>query len=453
MAASMERVRQLFGTDGMRGVAGRFPLDEPTVYVFGQALAEWAARHAPAGNAPRVLIGIDTRESGPWLAEVLAAGLRSLGVDASFAGLITTPGVALLTKTGPFAAGVMISASHNSYEDNGLKVFDHSGFKLPDETELDLEDAIFRRLESPVSHGRFSLSADPGLDRQYLDYLRSTFPHRLDGRTIVVDCAHGAATHLAAPLLESLGATVVRMGCDPDGRNINENCGALHVEDLCARVVAENAFAGFAFDGDADRCIVVSGSGAKVDGDAVLLICSRHLLRQGRLGDAVVATVMSNLGFEKALERDGIRLIRSAVGDKYVLKEMVRTGVPIGGEQSGHVIFAEYATTGDGLLTALRVLDAAVASGLTLDESIADLEIYPQSLVNLVVREKKPIKDLPGVVREIEAAEAAFNGSGRVLVRYSGTEAKIRVMVEGARQQDVDHWTGRIAEAIRAELT
>lgn len=450
MTTSLERSRKLFGTDGIRGKAGEFPLDRKTVYVFGQALGQWARAHAE-GPAAEVLIGMDTRESGPWLAAVLAGGLESEGAQPRFAGLITTPGVAYLTKTGPFAAGVMISASHNPYEDNGLKAFDHSGFKLPDETELDLEEQIFAGLEGGAAVREASLRQDPGLDAQYVSFLLSTFPHRLDGRTIVVDCAHGAAAPLAGPMFESLGARVIPMGCSPDGRNINDGCGALHVEGLRERVIAERAHVGFAFDGDADRCIAVSASGRIVDGDAMLLICSRYLKRQGRLGDAVVATVMSNLGFEKALERDGIRLIRAAVGDRYVMEQMLATGAPVGGEQSGHVIFTEYATTGDGLLTALRLLEAA--EGRDLDSLLADLEVYPQKLVNLAVREKKPLSELPAVAAVIAEAERDFNGRGRVLVRYSGTEAKIRVMVEGADAARVEHWTARIADRIRAELT
>lgn len=450
MGASVERVRRLFGTDGMRGIAGEFPLDRKTVFVFGQALGRWARGHAP-GVAPQVLIGMDTRESGPWLASVLAGGLESQGVQPRFAGLITTPGVAYLTKNGPFAAGVMISASHNPYEDNGLKAFDHSGFKLPDETELDFEEEIFARLDGKTDVVERRLPEDRGLDEQYLAYLLSTFPHRLDGRTVVVDCANGAATPLASRLFEALGARVIPIACWPDGRNINRNCGALHVEGLRERVVAERAGVGFAFDGDADRCIAVSPSGRIVDGDAMLWICGRHLKRQGRLGDAVVATVMSNLGLEKALAQEGIRLIRASVGDRYVMEKMLATGAPLGGEQSGHVIFTEYATTGDGLLTALRVLEAA--GDQDLDSLLAGYEVYPQKLVNLSVREKKPLDQLPAVTAVIEEAERDFNGSGRVLVRYSGTESKIRVMVEGADPHRVEHWTDRIAGQIRAELT
>lgn len=434
----------------MRGVAGEPPLDEPTIFAFGLALGEWAKAANRASH--RILIGMDTRESGPWISEVLAAGLTTAGATVAFAGLITTPGLAWLTKNGDFAAGVMISASHNPFRDNGLKVFDHSGYKLPDETELALEDGIFAALAAGVKVARLPLTADPGLDSQYLDYLAGLFPHRLDGFKLVLDCANGAAVHLAPELFERLGAEVVRIGCEPNGQNINKDCGALHVEALSARVVAESAGGGFAFDGDADRCIAVGPSGKIIDGDGLLLAAARQRRRQGLPCDAVVATVMSNLGFEKALERDGLKLLRAQVGDKYVLEMMQQHGIPIGGEQSGHVIFSEMATTGDGILTALQAMDAVVSSAKSLEELTADFQSYPQEMVNIRVKEKRPLKDLVQVNSAITAAEAAFDGSGRVLVRYSGTEPKLRVMVEGADPSMVSHWVNQIAEAVRAEL-
>lgn len=449
-ASANSRERQLFGTDGMRGVAGEYPLDPKTVYAFGRALGAWAAQHAQGGDA-QVLIGMDTRESGPWLADCLAGGLADAGAVPSSAGLITTPGVAWLTKNGPFVAGVMISASHNPFHDNGLKVFDHSGFKLPDSVELELEDAILALRDDSAEPRKLTLAADPGLDEEYLEALIATFPHRLEGVKVVLDCANGAAVALAPQLFRRLGAEVVALSVTPDGRNINEGCGALHVEALAARVVEEKAAMGFAFDGDADRCIAVAASGRVVDGDAMLLIAGRELARH-RPVSAVVATVMSNLGFEKALERSGMQLVRTAVGDKYVLEEMVRRDLPIGGEQSGHVIFRDYATTGDGMLTALRVAEAAVASGKTLDDLSADLTVYPQRLLNVKVREKRPLTDLLSVQAAIAEAELAFAGQGRVLVRYSGTEPKLRVMVEASEQAMVDDWVERIAGAVRAEI-
>lgn len=446
--------KQLFGTDGIRGVAGQYPLDLSTTYAVGVALGRFAAR---ISAAPEVVIGIDTRESGPWIAAQVAGGLASQGVRARFAGLITTPGIAHLTRSGPFAAGVMISASHNPFQDNGIKVFGHSGYKLPDREEHALEGEILALLDAGPAPSPVSLAEDPGLDRSYLDYLASTFPRRLDGLRIVVDCANGAATHLAPELLRRLGASVRAIHCSPDGRNINLGCGALHPETLARAVRDQGASIGVALDGDADRAIFVSSSGRLIDGDAVLLVAARHLLELGRLPGpggqpVVVATVMSNLGLEKALAGLGIRMLRTAVGDKYVLEEMVRVGAALGGEQSGHVIFHEHATTGDGLLTTLRVLEAMLARGQSLDELTAGLQRYPQRLVNVRVRERRNLEEIPEVAGEIRAAEQSFGDSGRVLVRYSGTELLARVMIEAADADLVRERSDRIADAIRRAI-
>ncbi|MCU0247229.1 MAG: phosphoglucosamine mutase [Bryobacter sp.] len=442
--------KQLFGTDGIRGVAGDPPLDAPTVYAFGLTLGDWARRH---GDNPAVLLGMDTRESGPWLAETLAAALSEAGARPVFAGVISTPGVAWLTRTREFVAGVMISASHNPFHDNGLKVFDHSGFKLPDQDEHRLEQEILARRENGVTPRRILLAADEGLDLAYLDSLAATFQGSLAGTRIVLDCAHGAASRLAPSLLARLGAAVTAIGADPDGRNINDGVGALHLHHLAAAVQSSGAHAGFAFDGDADRCLAVSASGKQINGDAILLLCARRLRQTGHLpGDTLIATVMSNLGLEVALRNEGIAMKRTPVGDKYVLEEMVRSGAVLGGEQSGHVIFREWATTGDGMLTALRVLDVMAATGLSLDELTADLKNYPQKLVNVRIRERKPLEQLPAVQEQIRAADQVFDGSGRVLVRFSGTEPLARVMVEGADEALVDAWSARIAQALQAEL-
>ncbi|MBZ5578223.1 MAG: phosphoglucosamine mutase [Acidobacteriia bacterium] len=442
--------KELFGTDGIRGVAGEYPLDPQTIYAFGVALGDDAT--AAQAN-PEILIGADTRESGAGIAELVAGGIRSRGARVRYAGVITTPGVAYLTRTGPFLAGVMISASHNPYQDNGIKVFGHSGFKLPDAEEHAIEQEIFRLREDGIAPSPASLPIDEGLDRQYLEYLASTVPASLDGMRLVIDCGNGAAYRLAPELLRRLGARVTVMCAEPNGRNINLNCGALHMEGLRDAVVAHSADAGVAFDGDADRAIFVARSGKIVDGDAVLLAASRALKTAGRLtGDTVVATVMSNLGLEKALERAGIRMVRTPVGDKYVLEEMVRLNAAIGGEQSGHVIFRQYATTGDGLLTALRVFEIARQAGTGLDELTADLQVYPQKLVNVRVREKKALTDVPAVAREIQRVEQELAGAGRVLVRFSGTEPLARVMVEGPDLAGVENYTARIADAIRREM-
>lgn len=443
--------KQLFGTDGIRGVAGDFPLDPKTVYAFGMALGS-TARHL--NPDPEIVIGMDTRESGPWLAAHVAGGLRARGVRSRPAGVVTTPGIAHLTRSDTFVAGVMISASHNPYQDNGIKVFGHSGFKLPDEEEHTIEQEIFRLLEADAGEpAPAEMACDPGLDRRYLDYLLSTVSLKFDGIRMVVDCGNGAASNLAGDLFGRQGANVHLINCQPNGRNINLQCGALYVEGLARTVIERHADLGVAFDGDADRAIFISATGKVVDGDTVLLMAARALKAGGHLpGDLVVATVMSNLGLERALAREGIRMLRTPVGDKYVLEEMVRAGAVLGGEQSGHVIFREYATTGDGMLTALRVLEIVKRSGKTLEELTRDLEVYPQRLYNVRVREKKPLTDLLVVEHEISACEKALGSSGRVLVRYSGTEPLVRVMVEAAELAKVEEYGQRIARAIEREI-
>ena len=459
-------MRQLFGTDGIRGVAGERPLDEATVSAFGSALGKDLRAHASGesavligsgapvliGSGAPVLIGMDTRESGQWIAEAVAGGLREHGVPVRFAGVITTPGVAWLTKTGHFAAGVMISASHNPYQDNGIKVFASTGYKLPDAEELEIEHEIFRDMHRHPLRPQ-PLTADNSLAPRYVGFLLSTLPMPLDGLHLVIDCGNGAASHLAPELFRRAGARVTAIHNHPNGRNINLNSGALHVESLAEAVVAEHADAGVAFDGDADRAIMVAASGRIVNGDAELLIMARAMRRDGHIAeDTVVATVMSNLGLELALQREGLKMLRTPVGDKYVLEEMLRTGAALGGEQSGHVIFREFATTGDGMLTALQILGAARKQRKTMDELIADLEIYPQKLVNVRVRVRRKLEDMADVQKEIEAAEKAMNGAGRVLVRFSGTEPLARVMVEGKDAAMVDLYSERIADAIRVEL-
>ena len=439
--------KQLFGTDGIRGVAGEYPLDPATIFAFGAALGREAM------GTGEILVGADTRESSPWIAELVAGGLERSGARVRYAGVVTTPGVAYLTRTGPFVAGVMISASHNPYQDNGIKVFTHTGFKLPDAEEHAIEQEIFRQRERGVAPTPAKIAVDEDLNRQYLEYLVSTCPVRFDGMTLAMDCGNGSASLLGPALFRRLGADVKEICSAPDGRNINLGCGAMHVEQLRDAVLAHRADFGVAFDGDADRAIFVARSGKIVDGDAVLLAAARAMKAAGHLPeDTVVATVMSNLGLERALEREGIRMTRTPVGDKYVLEEMVRLGAALGGEQSGHLIFREYATTGDGLLTALRLFEIALQAGTGLDQLTADLEVYPQKLVNVRVREKKGLTELPSVAREIQLVEEAFAGTGRVLVRFSGTEPLARVMVEGPDLEQVETFSARIADAIRREM-
>jgi len=441
-------MRQLFGTDGIRGTAGEYPLDRPTTFAVGVALAQWIGTNH---LNPEVVLGMDTRESGPWIAEHVAGGLAQGGVRARSAGLISTPGLAYIAKTGPFAAGVMISASHNPFQDNGIKIFDHSGFKLPDQQEHTIEGYIFASASSGKPPSPQKLTVDEGLDRAYVEHLAATMPGGLAGMTIVVDGANGAATHLGPALFERLGAKVDRIHCAPDGKNINLNSGALHVEGLRKRVLETGATLGVAFDGDADRAMFVSHSGKIVDGDGVLLLAARRLQVTRGLKE-VVSTVMSNLGLERALAHHGIGMVRTPVGDKYVLEEMIKRDALLGGEQSGHVIFREFATTGDGLLTALRVCDAMRTSGQDLDALTAELEIYPQLLVNVRVKERRPLEDMATVKEEIRRMEAEFGNTGRVVVRFSGTEPLARVMVEGPKLDRVEHFAESIAAAIRSEL-
>jgi phosphoglucosamine mutase len=447
-------MRKLFGTDGIRGVAGQFPLDRKTVYGIGIALAHSLRKQT---RQPRVLLGMDTRESGPWIATALTHGLREGGVPITVAGIIPTPGVAYLARTGGFSAGIVISASHNPWEDNGIKIFGGDGYKLADAVELAMEQEIFEKLlqiQEPDLSAAAVLATDETLRAAYIDFLRSQVPHlRLDGKSIVVDCANGAASAIAPELFAGFGGNLVLTHTTPDGRNINDKCGALHPEIVAREVVAHKANLGMTFDGDADRALFADEHGQVVNGDAVLLIAARDLQARKQLAaNTVVATTMSNMGLEAALRTDGIRMLRAAVGDKYVLEEMQRHGANLGGEQSGHILFLDRNTTGDGLLTALIVLEILHRSGKTLSELKQDLKVFPQVIVNVRVREKTPMESVPQVVAAIQEADAELKGNGRVVVRYSGTEALARVMIEAESEQMMQRHANRIADAIRAEL-
>jgi phosphoglucosamine mutase len=447
-------MRKLFGTDGIRAVAGEAPLDARTIHAVGVALAR---KLGEAGAPVRVVLGMDTRESGPWIASTLIAGLREGGAATEFAGVITTPAIAFLAKRHGFSAGVVISASHNPWQDNGIKVFGGDGYKLPDEVELEIEREIERVLAAD-SKVREQLSELPPVNeefrREYVQFLLSAVPGiSLDNRCVVIDCANGAASVIAPQLFDSLQGTVEVTHASPDGRNINANCGALHPEVVAKEVKKHGASLGFTFDGDADRALFADEHGNVVNGDAVMLACARDLQARGELAnDVVVATTMSNMGFEAALKRSGISMLRAPVGDKYVLEEMKKSGASLGGEQSGHILFPARATTGDGLLTALVVLDVIHRSGKTLSELIADLENYPQVIVNVKVREKRPLDSIPSVVSAIRSAEDELRDSGRVVIRYSGTEALARVMIEAESETAMRRHADAIADAIRAEL-
>ncbi len=447
-------MRKLFGTDGIRAIAGETPLDRKTIFAVGVALAHSLKRR---DAQPKVLLGMDTRESSTWISAVITAGLERGGAQVANAGVITTPAVAYLTREHGFAAGVVISASHNPWQDNGIKVFGADGYKLPDEVELGIEDEIFRQL-ADLQISELDTLASPPVEehfrRGYEAFLRAAVPGlTLAGKRIVVDCANGAASAIARELFAELGGDVHLTHADPDGRNINEGCGALHPEIVARETKARGAQIGITLDGDADRALFADENGRVVNGDAVLLLAARDLKARGELnGDLIVATTMSNMGLETALGRDAIRMLRAPVGDKYVLQMMQQHQASLGGEQSGHILFPARSTTGDGLLTALLVLDIVQRSGKSLAELAADLKVFPQVIVNVRVREKRPLDQVPSVAATIHDAESALEGSGRVVVRYSGTEALARVMIEAESEAQMQLHAERIASAIRAEL-
>ncbi len=446
-------MKKLFGTDGIRGVAGVAPLDRATVYAVGLALAHHL------GAAPRVLLGMDTRESSEWIAATLTAGLRAGGAEVESAGVITTPAVAYLTAVHRFSTGVVISASHNPWEDNGIKLFGSDGYKLPDAVELAIEEEIFKRLETHVSESRrgapeSKLEVNEADRAEYVRFLLAAVPGlSLDNKRVVIDCANGAASAVAPQLFADLAGEVIVTHASPDGRNINAECGALHPEVVAAEVTRHKADLGITFDGDADRVLFADEQGRVVNGDAVLLLAARDLQARGLLaGGTVVATTMSNMGLEAALKRSEIAMLRAPVGDKYVLEQMLATGASLGGEQSGHIIFAGRSTTGDGLLTALLVLDVMHRSGKSLAELTADLKVFPQVIVNVKVSEKVPLLSIPAVAAAIGAAEAALKHSGRVVIRYSGTEALARVMIEAESEAAMRSHAEAIARAIRTAI-
>ncbi|HWW17589.1 MAG TPA: phosphoglucosamine mutase [Candidatus Saccharimonadales bacterium] len=443
--------KELFGTDGIRGVPGTAPLDDATLYATGRSLGNYLKQTNPAA---RVLLGMDTRESGPHIAALLAAGLANAGTSVDFAGVITTPGVACLVRQRGFQAGVVISASHNPFHDNGVKLFSNAGMKFPDAVEEMLEEDIFKHRHEAPPKNVPPLVADEALDAKYLEFLRSrVIPGaKLSSLRMVLDCANGAAYKLGPELFGSLGAHVIAMGVEPDGRNINADCGSLHLEGLQKRVVAERAAIGVAFDGDADRALFVCQSGRVINGDGVLLAAARHLRSAGKLkGNRVVATSMSNLGLERVLAREGIELARAAVGDRYVLEEMLRSNNVLGGEQSGHIIFLDDSPAGDGLLTALKVASLVSMNG-RLESLVSGLKDYPQTIVNVRVKTKPPLESLPEVSRALAEAKSALGENGRVVLRYSGTEPLARVMVEAEDDTDVQRYSQSLAEALRASI-
>ncbi len=447
--------KQLFGTDGIRGVPGEYPLDDSTLERIGAALGHYLARHsAAAAAASRVLIGRDTRESGPHMEECIERGLAAGSAEFVSAGILTTPGVAWVVRNEGFAAGVIISASHNPYHDNGVKLISSAGMKFSDAAEAEIEremvaGAALQRAAAPPR-----VRTDPKLEEDYLGSLRAdALPGaRFAGLKIVLDCANGAASSLAPRLFESLGPEVVAINNQPDGRNINAASGSLHPEGMQKKVLESRADLGVAFDGDADRAIFSSSTGRRVDGDGVLLAMGRYMKAAGTLkGSTIVGTTMANLGLERALEKSGLTLARVAVGDRYVLEEMQRTGANLGGEQSGHILFLDDATTGDGMLTAVKIASLVSLKG-SLDSLVADLKVFPQTIVNVRVRSKPSLESLPGVSQILAEAERSLGNSGRIVLRYSGTEPLARVMVEAELDSDVRRWSEALADALRSSI-
>ena len=437
----------------MRGEAGVFPLDEKTIETVGRSLARQFREKL--GRTPRFITGRDTRESGAWIEKAFHTGAVAEAAHCESAEIITTPGVAFLTKEFDFDAGIVISASHNPYYDNGIKIFAPTGKKIDGDTERRIESDIFSSQQS-ANGSQLTVDSSKSAVYQtaYLDYLAAEFKDlRLDNFKMIVDCANGAASELAPRLFERFGAEVVVINCTPDGKNINHDCGSLHLEKLQANVLREKADFGVAFDGDADRSLFVDEQGNLVDGDAVLWIMAQFLSEHGRLNNqTVVATVMSNIGLEIALSARNFKLLRAAVGDKYVLEELLRTGASVGGEQSGHIIFPEKSLVGDGMMTTLFLLESLYEKSKSLSEMFRGFTRYPQILVNVKVKEKRPFEEVFEIVEASKLLENELDGKGRLLLRYSGTENLARVMIEGENQTQIESQANRLAEVIKASL-
>ena len=436
----------------MRGEAGKFPLDAETVAVVGHSLATHLSEKL--GRAPTIVIGRDTRASGDWLEAALVSGASSANALCKSAGVITTPGVAYLARTLPADAGIVISASHNPYQDNGIKIFAPSGRKLEGSTERLIEQDVFAKRQVSASTQPAHLETED-LAARYVDFLAAGVGKglSLSGKKLIVDCANGAASSIAPTLFERLGAEVVAINNNPDGKNINVNCGSLHMEVLQAQVLEQHADLGVAVDGDADRSLFVDTSGDVVNGDGALWVLAKYLQDHGQLrSNTVVATVMSNLGLELALESRGIKLIRTDVGDKYVLDELLKRDASLGGEQSGHIIFPSISLAGDGLITSLCVLRAMVEQDASLSDLVAGFQTYPQVLVNVAVNEKVPFTEVRAIADAAHALEERLGATGRLLLRYSGTEALARVMLEGQSQSEIEKEAHNLATVIRENL-
>ena len=448
-------MKSLFGTDGIRGEAGKFPLDAATATTIGSSLASYL--RTVSGKQPSIIIGRDTRESGGWLEQALINGASATGAKCLSAGVIPTPGVAFLTRDQDADAGVVISASHNPYHDNGIKIFSPSGQKIADSVERKIEADIYSSDSPPesVAGDPPNADAEDQLRKRYLHFLSAEIGKglNLEGVTVVLDCANGASSYLAPSLFESLGAKVIAINVSPDGRNINLNCGSLHIEALQERVIQERADIGVAFDGDADRSLFVDQKGNFVDGDATLWVLANHFLSKGKLKqNIVVATVMSNIGLEIALRSRGVELVRTDVGDKYVLEGLLKRDATLGGEQSGHIIMPEISLAGDGMISTLCVLRTMHDAKASLSELASGFQRYPQVLLNVRVREKVAFTDLPTVQKAVEEVQERLSQNGRLLLRYSGTESLARVMIEGANQNEIESYAKKIAHEITSAI-
>ncbi|HZM85567.1 MAG TPA: phosphoglucosamine mutase [Blastocatellia bacterium] len=447
--------QRLFGTDGIRGTAGLFPLDDTTVAIIGRSLV--LNLSIELGRSPNIVIGRDTRESGEQIELALAAGAISGGATVQSAGVITTPGIAYITRATSFDAGIVISASHNPYQDNGIKVFSPSGRKLADELERKIEADVGTAPGQNITfhQGGLQKEQEQAYQKSYINYLVGDVGAGLNlaGLKLAVDCANGAASGIAPELFARFGANVEVLSAEPNGRNINEACGSLHQEGLQRAVVERGLDLGIAFDGDADRALFVDAGGSLVDGDATLLVLADYIKKRGKLaGDLVVATVMSNIGLEIALRERAIELVRAQVGDRYVLEELLARDAKLGGEQSGHIIFPDISLAGDGMITAIELLRAIIDSGRSLGDLAAQMTRFPQVLVNVRVRSKPPLDTLPDVTAAIEQVERELQGRGRLLVRYSGTENLARVMIEGEDQIKVKEQANMISDVIRKAI-
>jgi len=442
---------KLFGTDGMRGVAGQFPMDYSTVCVLGKALVELLQRE---GLPLKVIIGRDTRESGKWLEQALCQGVGSKNGEVILAGIIPTSAVSFLTKMYGFSAGIVISASHNPYQDNGIKIFSSAGMKIPEAWEERLEDSI-QRFQSPVQPEIIPIDPEPTLGQKYTEFLLSRFPERKNNRNIKVllDCSNGASSAIAPFVFQILGFEVLSINSSPDGRNINQGCGSLYPEKLAENVVTAKADIGIAYDWDADRAIWVDENGQVLNGDHTLFVQCQFMKEEGRLkSDRVVATTMSNLGLEKALEKLELNLIRTEVGDRFVLEEMIKSGANLGGEQSGHTIFLDDCPTGDGILTSLKMVEVISVKGMSLSGLVKDYRVFPQVHKNVPVSKKKDFSLYPEIIQTMEEIENHLENRGRFNLRYSGTEPLARIMVEGQDHKELEDLANRMAKVLSKHL-